>query len=161
MYTLRKGRGGMRILKSIGMTFCAVAAFMFLATATEARAGEPHYLRALSNLRTARDYLQYDQNPVTAGERGRAVGEIIRAIEEVKRAAWDDGKNTEFAPPAGPVKDPWKAVKEAEKYVKKAADEVSHGVDPAAATGVRDRAMMHISAAQNILRDMHHYWGDR
>jgi hypothetical protein len=151
----------MRILRRVGVAFCAFTALMLFATTAQAQAGEPHYLRALADLRTARDYLQYDQNPATTGDRHHAVGEINHAIQEIKNAAWDDGRNTEFATPTGPITDPWRAVKEAERWVTKAGDEVARGIDPPQAMGARDRAMMHIEAARRILKTMHHYWGDR
>jgi len=151
----------MRILRCVGVAFCAFTALMLLVTAAQAQAGEPHYLRALADLRTARDYLQYDQNPATAGDRHRVLIEINHAILEIKRAAWDDGMITQFAPPTGPVTDPWRAAKEAERWVTKAGDEVSRGIDPPQAMGARDRAMMHIVAARRILQAMHHYWGDQ
>jgi hypothetical protein len=96
----------MRILKSLGVAVCTFMALAVFAAATPAQAQEPHYLHALSDLRTARDYIQYDRGQFH-GERHHAVEEINKAIEEIKHAAWDDGKNTQFAPPAQGVTTGW------------------------------------------------------
>ena len=88
----------MRILKSLTAATCAAVAVLVFATATPAKAQEPHYLRALGDLRTARDYISFDKGAFN-GERRHAVDEINKAIEEIKHAAWDDGKQTRFSPP--------------------------------------------------------------
>jgi len=80
-----------------GISGLALAAFM--AVASPARAQEPHYLHALSDLRTARDYI-HSTNTLRGDVRHHAIDEINKAIDEIKHAAWDDGKNTQFAPPA-------------------------------------------------------------
>jgi hypothetical protein len=118
----------MRILKSLGVSLCALIALAALMTATPAQAQEPHYLHALSNLRTARDYIQFDRGQFN-GERRHAVDEINKAIEEIKHAAWDDGKNTNFAPPAQGVTSGWAPMHQAIHWLVIAKADVAEGVD--------------------------------
>ncbi|WP_053074435.1 hypothetical protein [Chromobacterium sp. LK1] len=56
-------------------------------------AEHPYYLHAMSDLRMARAYLaRPDYEPVASDER-RAVAEIDAALDEMRRAAIEDGKN--------------------------------------------------------------------
>jgi hypothetical protein len=139
----------MRILKSLGAAACALTVLAFFVTATPAQAQEPHYLHALSDLRTARDYIKFDQGQFN-GERRHAVDEINKAIEEIKRAAWDDGKNTQFAPPAQGATTGWAPIHQALRWLHEAKGLVGEGVDTPQNTGLRDRALFHISEALRI-----------
>jgi len=89
----------MRILKLLPSAALALLALVFLAPATSAHAQGPAYLHALSDLRSARAYLQYDTRPAYAGVRDRAIEQIDKAINDVKTAAMDDGKNPWHTPP--------------------------------------------------------------
>jgi hypothetical protein len=139
----------MRILKSMGVASCALLALAILVMAAPAQAQEPHYLRALSELRTARDYIQFDRGQF-GDERRHAVEEINKAIEEVKHAAWDDGKNTQFAPPDQGVTTGWAPIHHALDWLFKAKGHVAKGVDTPQNQGLRDRALFHISEALRI-----------
>ena len=147
---LTKGRNNMRILKSLGVAVCALMALAVFTTATPALAQEPHYLRALSDLRTARDYIQFDRGQFN-GERHHAVDEINKAIEEVKHAAWDDGKNTQFAPPAQGVTTGWAPIHQALHWLAEAKGHVAEGVDAPQNAGLRDKALFHITEAERIV----------
>jgi hypothetical protein len=144
----------MRILKSMTVAFCALMAGVFFAMTTPARAQEPHYLHALSDLRTARDYIEFDHRPMFGHERHHAVDEINKAIEEIKHAAWDDGKNTQFAPPAHGVTDPWAPLHQAIHWLDEAHARVSEGVDQPENRGLRDRAILHIDQARHTLHSI-------
>jgi hypothetical protein len=143
----------MRILKSLGATVCVLMTLAVFMAATPAQAQEPHYLRALSDLRTARDYIQFDRDRFN-GERRHAVDEINKAIEEVKHAAWDDGKNTQFAPPAQGVTTGWAPLHQAEHWLAEAKGHVAEGVDPPQSQGTRDRVLFHITEAVHILNHL-------
>jgi hypothetical protein len=146
----------MRILRSLAAAVCALATLAVLATATPAQAQEPHYLQALSELRTARDYIQFDHRPGWGPQRHEAVEEINKAIDEIKHAAWDDGKNTQFAPPAPGVTDPWAPMHEAIRHLDSAMDRTKQGVDRPENTGLRDRAVKHIYEAHQIVEGILH-----
>jgi hypothetical protein len=140
----------MRILKSLVAVSCALMAVAVFATATPAKAqDEPHYLQALSELRSARDYIQWDKGQFN-GARRHAVDEINKAIDEIKHAAWDDGKNTMFAPPnaQGPG---WMPLHQAQKWLLEANKHIQQGVDTPANTGLRDRAFAHVEEARHTL----------
>jgi hypothetical protein len=143
----------MRILKSLGVSLCALIALAALMTATPAQAQEPHYLHALSDLRTARDYIQFDKGRY-GNERHQAVDEINKAIDEIKHAAWDDGKNTQFAPPAQGVTTGWAPMHHAMEWLARAKGDVSQGVDTPQNTGLRDRALFHITRALETINNL-------
>jgi len=143
----------MRILKSLGVTVCALMTLAVFMTATPARAQEPHYLHALSDLRTARDYIQFDRGQFN-GERRHAVDEINKAIEEIKHAAWDDGKNTQFAPPAQGVTTGWAPIHHAIHWLAQAKGDVAQGVDTPQNQGLRGRALFHITRALEITNNL-------
>ncbi|MDR3773881.1 MAG: hypothetical protein P4L26_11070 [Terracidiphilus sp.] len=143
----------MRILTSLTAAACALMAAAFLVTAAPVQAQEPNYLRALSDLRTARDYIQFDHRAEYGDERRHAIDEIDKAIAEIKRAAWDDGKNTRFAPPSG-VTDPWYPLIQANRALEQARTNISQGVDTPENNGLRERALMHAVAANRIVSEL-------
>jgi hypothetical protein len=155
LWTIRKGfetqerQVEMRNLKSLTVALCAGVAMLAFATATPAKAQEPHYLQALGDLRTARDYISFDKGGFN-GERHHAVDEINKAIDEIKRAAWDDGKQTRFSPP-GHATNGWAPMHYAQNALIAARDHVSQGVEPPQAQGLRGRASQHIADAERTL----------
>ncbi len=56
-------------------------------------ADHPYYLHAMSDLRQARAYLARPDYPQIADDERRAVGEIDAALNEMQRAAIEDGKD--------------------------------------------------------------------
>ena len=146
----------MRTLKSLTSLICALAAVAVVATATPAKAQqEPHYLQALVELRTARDYFQYDSGKY-GKQRAHIVDEINKAIAEVKHAAWDDGKNTKFAGP-GQANGTWAPVHYGANALTNARKFVSQGVDPPQNQGLRIRALQHIDEAQLTVNELLQY----
>jgi hypothetical protein len=125
---------------------------MFVAAAP-AQAQEPHYLHALSDLRTARDYIQFDKGRY-GGDRHLAVEEINKAIDEIKHAAWDDGKNTQFAPPAQGVTTGWAPMHQAVNWMVRARTDVAEGIDTPQNQGLRDRALFHIKRALEMVNNL-------
>jgi hypothetical protein len=138
---------GKRVIAAV----CALAAMVFLAGATQAQAQGPRYLLALSDLRTARDYIQSDHRHDFEHERHHAVDEINKAIDEIKHAAWDDGKQTKYAPPPHPDSDPWHPMREGVHWLDDARAHVMEGPDQPANQGLRERAAMHIDEARQAL----------
>ena len=146
----------MHPLKSLTAATLAVAATVYVAAPTPARAQEPHYLDALSELRTAREYIQSDHRERFEHERHHAVDEINKAIDEIKHAAWDDGRQTKYAPPAQPDTDPWHPMREGVRWLDEARGNVSQGFDQAANAGLRERAIVHIDEAKRSLFEVIH-----
>ena len=144
----------MQILKTFSAAACALVAMAAIGTATPAQSQqEPHYLAALSELRTARDYIQSDGRSEFKKEKHHAVDEIDKAISEIKKAAWDDGKQTKYAQSSGAT-DPWSPIHQAHHFLDGARAHVSQGIDPAGNTGLRDRALLHVDEAQHALQDI-------
>jgi hypothetical protein len=144
----------MQILKSVTVAVCALLTMAAIGTATPAQSQqEPHYLAALSQLRTARDYIQSDGRKEFKDEKHHAVDEINKAIAEIKHAAWDDGKQTKYAQSTGAV-DPWAPIRDAMHNLNLARESTVHGVDGPANTGLRDRAVFHIDEARHTIANI-------
>lgn len=151
----------MQILKTLSAAACALLAMAAIGIATPAQSQqEPHYLAALSELRTARDYIQSDERPEFKGERKHAVEEINKAIAEIKHAAWDDGKQTKYAQSTGAT-NPWTPIHAAVHHLDAARANVGQGVDTPDNTGLRDRALVHINEAERTLGDIIHQVGGK
>lgn len=133
------------------MAASALAAFVYFAGPTRLHAQEPRYLISLSELRTARDYIEADHREVFEHERHHAVDEINKAIDEIKHAAWDDGKQTKYAPPPHPEADPWHPMRQAVNWLDGARGHVMEGFDRPENQGLRERAVEHIDDARRTL----------
>lgn len=120
---------------------------MFLVPAASAQFQAPAYLHALSDLRTARYWIQADGNPNKAQYRNAAIAEINKAIDEIKKNAHHLGEETQWTPPAqshGSVDAPWHS---ALTLLKQAHADVSMGRDFPDDVGRQVRAIQHIDAA--------------
>lgn len=143
----------MRKIPGISAVCVVMVALVVLIGGTRAQAqvpGSAAYLHAISDLRSARGYLEADQR--TQGPEGRHIAEeITKAIREIKNAAIDDGKDLDYVPPtdsrgmaAGPLH-------EALRLIRKAHDDCAGGIDMPNAVGMKMRALRHIDEAQDRL----------
>jgi hypothetical protein len=108
----------------------------------------PAYLRALSDLRTARWMLEHRPGDIAvSAHESEAIGEIDRAIGELKRAAIDDGKNIHDHPPADLPNDYRGRLHKAADLLRKVRADTYREEDNPTAKGLRDRAIGHIDAA--------------
>jgi len=140
----------MHVLKTLSAAALALVAMVAIGTATPAQAQEPHYIIALHQLRGARDYIVYDQRPGFDQLRHHAKEEIEKAINDIKLAAWDDGKGTDFN--SGGANGPgWAPMHDAKRYLDQARANVAQGVDTAANVGLRERALAHIDEAERAV----------
>lgn len=82
-------------MRSATLSFAAAAFALIVATpAWTANPGaHPAYLHALSDLRDARAHLEHLASEPVDQQEERAIAEIDKAIDEIKRAAIMDGKN--------------------------------------------------------------------
>jgi len=135
----------MRILKLLPSAALALLALLFLAPAAHAQ--EPAYLHALSDLRSARAFLQYDTRPAWIGHRDHAIEQIDKAINDIKVAAMDDGKNPWHTPPPQSGGSEGWPIHSAVKLLKEARHDVDHGFDRPANRGLRERSVEHIDHA--------------
>jgi hypothetical protein len=108
----------------------------------------PFYLHALSDLRTARWLLEHRPgDPAVSGHEDLAIGAIDKAIDEIKRAAIDDGKDIHDHPALDvPPERPGRLHKALE-ILRKVHSDVAREEDDPAVRGLRDRSVHHIDEA--------------
>lgn len=118
------------------------------ATRVQYRAEHPAYLHALSDLRAARWLLSHRPGDlrVTVDEEA-AVDRINEGINEIKRAAFDDGKNLDDHPPVDQRLDGRGRLNRAMELLRKARNDIAREEDHADVRGLRDRAIHHIDEA--------------
>jgi hypothetical protein len=108
----------------------------------------PAYLHALSDLRAARWLIEHRPGDwAQTGDEVEAVHQIDAAINDIKKAAFNDGKNPHDRPPVDENPDHRGRIHEALQYLNKARSDISHEEDNAFANGLRDRAIGHIDGA--------------
>jgi hypothetical protein len=142
----------MRALKTLTVAASALLTLLLLLPATPAKAQFPAYLHAISDLRTARAYLEMDSRPEGGGARRHAIEEIDKAIDEMKKAAIDDGKNPWHTPPPQSGGNPGWPVHSAMKLLNEAHDDAARGQDSPENTGLQIRALKHIDKAREHLQ---------
>jgi hypothetical protein len=135
---------------------CAVIMFLVALCAASTFADEPGrhpaYLHALTDLRHARAHLEnlaptYHMDK----EEEHAINEIDKAIDEIKRAAIDDGKNLNDHPPVDARMDRAGRFHRAMELLDKAHNDIAREEDDPSVRGLRDRALHHIDEAHRIV----------
>jgi tetratricopeptide (TPR) repeat protein len=113
----------------------------------------PAYLRALADLRDARAHLQRPDGGELREQEKKAVHEIDEAINEIKRASIDDGKDLNDHPPIDVALD-WRGrLHKALELVNKAHNDVAREEDNAFAQGLQQRALDHIDKAHRHIEE--------
>jgi hypothetical protein len=141
----------MRNFKSLTVAVFALLTFLFLAPATQAHAQFPAYLHAISDLRSARAYLQMDSRPDQQAARDIAIREISRAIDDMKRAAIEDAKNPWRTPPPQSAGNPNWPIHSAVKLLREARHDAESGRDAPENVGLQVRSIEHIDRALQAL----------
>jgi hypothetical protein len=127
----------MRILLRLSLVALALAFLMPLATSNVSAQGKhPYYLHALSDLRTARAHLQHPD------------GGALR-MEEIKKAALDDGKNIDDHVPVDKKLDYSGRLHRARELLDKAHSDVAREEDDPATRGLQARVIEHIDKAHH------------
>jgi hypothetical protein len=144
----------MHSLKSLTLAAFALLAFLILAPATQALAQFPGYLHAISDLRTARAYLQMDVRPDHAGAREYAIKEISRSIDDMKRAAVEDGKNIWHTPPPQSNGNANAPIHSAVRLLRDARHDVESGRDAPENVGLQLHSLEHIDKALQALQPL-------
>ena len=109
----------------------------------------PSYLHALADLRHARAHLQRpaNVNMLVAWDENVAIREIDAAINEIKQASIDDGKNLNDHPPIDARMD-WRGrLHRTLELLASARHDCEQEEDNGFARGMRGRALQHINAA--------------
>jgi hypothetical protein len=122
--------------------------------AQEVPGPHPHYLHALSDLRAARHYLNDGWTwGLVKHEDKDAIREIDAAINEIKRAAIDDGKSLNDPFPIDTHLSPHDRFRKANELLWAAHNDLTKAEDVPEARGLRDRALGHIDEAHRIVDD--------
>jgi hypothetical protein len=134
-----------------------VAGFALLAGCVAAPppppAHHPAYLHSLSDLRAARWLIEHRPGDYAQStDEVEAVRQIDAAINDIKKAAIDDGRNTTDHPPVDEHPDHRGRIHEALEFLRKARADIAKEEDNAYAGGLRDRAIGHIDGAIGAAR---------
>jgi hypothetical protein len=137
-----------------GLTVFAVALLLVLgAQASPAPERHPAYLHALSDLRFARAHLERPDGGALRHQESDAIHEIDRAIDEIKKAAYDDGKNLNDHPPVDAHMEWGGRLHKSLELINKAHHDIEKEEDDPAAIGLRDRALEHIDKAHHHVEE--------
>jgi hypothetical protein len=110
----------------------------------------PAYLHALSDLRDARAHLQHRPGGGELREQEKkAVHEINDAIDEIKKAAIDDGKDINDHKEVDAPMDWPGHLRRAMELLDKAHHDIARDEDNRFAQGLQQRALMHIEKARH------------
>jgi|SRR5580698_1677397 hypothetical protein len=148
----------MRISKKTTLAWLAVLAAILVVPVSRAHAQQvpgphPAYLHALSDLRLARAYLEEVSDPAVKGDAHHAIGEIDKAIDEIKHASIDDGKDLHDHPPIDAGIPPRGRFHKALDLLHSAHNDCAHAEDVPQARDLRDRALMHIDYARDTVNN--------
>ena len=141
-------------MKSKTLILAIGTGLIFLLTQFNAGAAEhPYYLHALSDLRAARWMLDHRPgNWQQTQDEIEAVRRIDAAINEIKRAAIDDGKNLNDHPRVDEIMEHSGRLRAALGFLEKARQDVNQEEDNRFADGLKDRSLQHINEAINRTR---------
>jgi hypothetical protein len=113
----------------------------------------PAYLHALSDLRAARWLIEHRPGDwAQTADEAESVHQIDAAINDIKKAAFNDGKNINEHPPVDENPDHRGRIHESLRYLRKARADIAREEDNAFADGLRNRALGHIDAAIGAAR---------
>jgi len=113
----------------------------------------PAYLHALTDLRAARWLIEHRPGDwAQTADEGESVRQIDAAINDIKKAAFDDGKNINDHPPLDEHPDHRGRIHEALQLMNKARADIAREEDNAFANGLRNRAIEHIDGAIRAAR---------
>lgn len=112
----------------------------------------PAYLHALSDLRNARANLEKRPGDAQVKwDEKVAIAEIDAAINEIKKAAIDDGKNLNDHPPVDFTANYWGRLHKASEALHAAHNDTKQEEDNDYTRGLQHRALQHIDGAQNFV----------
>jgi tetratricopeptide (TPR) repeat protein len=139
--------------------YCAVFVFLVAVCTTMTFADDPGrhpaYLHALTDLRHARAHLErLTPSDRMDNEETHAIAEIDKAIEEIKRAAIDDGKALNDHPPVDAHLGRKGRYHRALELLDKAHHDISEKEDDQFAHGLKRRALEHIDEAHRIVEHL-------
>lgn len=108
----------------------------------------PAYMSALADLRAARWLLQHVPGDwVRANDELNAIQRIDDAINEIRRAAIDDGRDVNYNPGVAERPDHYGRLYDADSFLRRARADIDREEDNGAILGLRGRAAGHIEGA--------------
>ena len=113
----------------------------------------PAYLHALTDLRHARAHLERPDGGELRHEEKDAIHSIDDAINEIKKASIDDGKDLNDHPPVDARLDHAGRLHRALELLNKAHNDISREEDNQFAQGLQQRAMGHIDKAHHHVEE--------
>ena len=138
-------------MKFIARIIMPAVFFAFLlslgAGSAAAQGKHPAYLHALSDLRAARAHLEHHDGGELRHEEKEAIHHIDDAINEIKKASIDDGKDLSDHPPVDARMDYPGRLHRAKELLEKAHRDISEEEDNHSAQGLQQRAFEHIDKA--------------
>ena len=135
----------------------AVLAMGAVSSQAQAPGRHPAYLRALSDLRLMRAYLdRMTPSEHIDEESQHAIEEIDAAMREIKEASIDDGKDLHFHPPIDARIMPTDRYHKAREAGNAAWADVNQEEDEGFARGLKHRALDHIESANHIVDHIIH-----
>jgi hypothetical protein len=121
--------------------------------AADTPGAHPAYLHGLTDLRHARAHLdRMTDNGREDADEARAIDEIDAAIQEVKEAAIDDGKNLNDHPPVDAHWGRHDRLRRAMELLDQAHDDIDKREQDEFAHGLKHRALHHIDEARKAVR---------
>ena len=121
--------------------------FAFGSGNVAAQGRHPAYLHALSDLRAARAHLERHDSGELRHEEKEAIHAIDDAINEIKKASIDDGKDLNDHPPVDAGLDHTGRLHRAKELLEKAHRDIARKEDNNFAQGLQQRAFGHIDKA--------------
>ena len=137
------------IARLTAVAFAFVLLFSLAATQTAAQGKHPAYLHALTDLRHARAHLERHDGGELRHEEKEAIHAIDDAINEIKKASIDDGKDLNDHPPVDAGLDHTGRLHRAKQLLEKAHQDITREEDNNFAQGLQQRAMGHIDRAMH------------
>jgi tetratricopeptide (TPR) repeat protein len=113
----------------------------------------PAYLHALSDLRDARAHLQRPDGGELRDQEKKAIHEIDDAINEIKKAAIEDGKDLNDHPRVDAHMDWGGRLHRALELLDKAHNDIAREEDNGFAQGLQQRALDHIDKAHHHVKE--------
>ena len=136
----------------------ALATLLSLSAFADLPGKHPGYLHALTDLRTARWFLEHQAGDAKVyGDEDVSITEIDRAIAEIKKASIDDGKDLHDHPKVD-VHEHGSRLLKAIETLKKAHDDIDHEEDNPEVRGLRHAALEHIDHALQAAEKAHAEW---
>lgn len=118
----------------------------------------PAYLHALTDLRTARWLLYHQPGDARVyADEDVAIAEVDAAIGDIKRAAYDDGKNLNDHP-AVDVPEHGSRLLRAIETLRQARQDISREEDNPEVRDLRRRSLDHLDRALHAAEAAHRHW---